>query len=299
MAAFATACDEQTPPAVTSANAAGPTVRVASLVPAVTNMLLENGQGDKLVAVSNFDTDPRVAGLPRVGDLQTIDWEQIAAVRATHMVVQMNPARMPPGIAARAQELNVRFVNVPITTLSDVERALRDLEQAVAPDSDDPSWEQTFRRRLEDVRTSAQGRPPVATLIAFDTTLSFTAGHENYFNEVLQIAGGVNAVPAELPPYPKIDREALLSLRPRRVVLVLPNATAAQRAEAETFVRGLEPDWSAKWEDVLILTDPYAIVPAWSILTVVEQIAAHLHAPGASVGPESARNLASRTAKRP
>ena len=71
-------------------------MRVASLVPAVTNMLLELDQGHMLVAVSNYDTDPRVQDLPRAGDLLTMDWEQIAAAHPTHIVVQITETE--PGV---------------------------------------------------------------------------------------------------------------------------------------------------------------------------------------------------------
>src|SRR5690606_38784554 len=50
-------CEEkQTPP--TAGAGSEPDVRIASLVPAVTNVLLELDAADTLVAVSNYDTDP-------------------------------------------------------------------------------------------------------------------------------------------------------------------------------------------------------------------------------------------------
>src|SRR5437016_333708 len=51
-----------------------PSPRIASLVPAATDLIVAMGAGDHLVAVSDYDQDPRVANLPRVGAYQTIDW---------------------------------------------------------------------------------------------------------------------------------------------------------------------------------------------------------------------------------
>src|SRR4051794_26460524 len=54
-------------------------IRIASLVPAVTDLLLGMNQRDKLVAISNWDPrEPSLADLPRAGDYRTVDWEKLA-----------------------------------------------------------------------------------------------------------------------------------------------------------------------------------------------------------------------------
>src|SRR5581483_8886968 len=52
-------------------------IKIASLVPAATDLIVGMGAADHLVAVSNWDTDrPEIKQLPRVGDYQTIDWDR-------------------------------------------------------------------------------------------------------------------------------------------------------------------------------------------------------------------------------
>src|SRR4051794_17936260 len=74
------------------------TKRIASLVPAATDMLLAMGAGDQLVAVSNFETSPRVKDLPRVGDYQSTDWETLGRLRPDVMIIQIAPGRLPAGL---------------------------------------------------------------------------------------------------------------------------------------------------------------------------------------------------------
>src|ERR1700735_1713239 len=65
-----TSCDKSTPPATQPA-----TKTIASLVPAATDLLIGMGARDRLLAVSTYDRQrPDVAGLPRVGDYQNVDW---------------------------------------------------------------------------------------------------------------------------------------------------------------------------------------------------------------------------------
>ncbi len=263
-------CDKQE--AESAPTPAEAEVRVASLVPAVTNMLLELGESEKLVAVSNYDTDPRVEGLPRAGDLLTIDWEQIAAARPTHMVVQTPAERTPPGAIERAEALGIEIVHVRITRLQDIFETLRQLELALTGRDEDRWWSNKLRGELDGAVPFEAPSVPVPTLIALSADLGFVAGRRNYLDDLLHNAGGVNVVPEDLPDYPRLDREMLLSLRPQKLVLILPDATEPQLAEARAAVDSLSADWGRGWEDVIVITDPYAMVPGWSVIEVSRRL---------------------------
>ncbi len=274
--------DDEDPPATRPADG-GRAVRVASLIPAVTNMLLELGEAEALVAVSNYDTDPRVESLPRVGDLLTIDWEQIAAAQPTHMIVQLSPEKIPPGARERAAEMDIQIVSVQLTTLDDIERALGTLQRELAPESA-LSWSVRFRDALDANLTGVLGDPPdparlqvAETLIALSPDLEFVVGYENYLNDLLKGAGGSNVLPGRIQqPYPRLDREMLLSLRPTHLILILPDAAPAQVEEARRALENLEPAWGLAWEDVLLVTDPYAMAPGWSVVDLHRRMVEHL-----------------------
>src|ERR1700733_12229278 len=70
-------CSRSSPP---PSSAKSP--KIASLVPAATDLIVGMNAADHLVAVSNWDTNrPEIAGLPRVGDYQTTDWEKLAQLQ--------------------------------------------------------------------------------------------------------------------------------------------------------------------------------------------------------------------------
>src|SRR5947209_7829870 len=108
-----TSCEKKEPPGVSAPDAKHPTV--ASLVPAATDLILAMGLGNHLLAVSNFEPsrDP-TRNLPRVGDYQTTDWERLRALHPDLMIVQIAPDRLPAGLVQRAQEMNIRLVNVKL-----------------------------------------------------------------------------------------------------------------------------------------------------------------------------------------
>ena len=255
-----------------------PTVRVASLVPAVTDLLLGVGRRDALVAVSNYDADPRVDGLPRVGDLLSVDWEQLAAAGPTLMVVQINPDKLPPGLKERAADLGIELVNVRLNTLADIAETLRTLEAKIEPlDGYADPWDVRFTKRLDAVRARVAGLAKVPTLLALNADATFVAGRRGYLDELLTLAGGENVLPPESPPYPTLDRERLLTLRPAKVVMLLPAASAATLAAADRLARALPPQWPATAGDVTRVTDAYALVPGWGVLDLADKLAAALH----------------------
>lgn len=264
------ACDSSAPPASPQAGAGS--VRIASLVPAATNMLLELHQRDKLVAVSNYDTDPRVEGLPRVGDLQDIDWEQIAAARPTHMIVQMSQEKTPRGAIQRAGELNVQIVHIRIERLGDIAATIDQLEKHLGAGDDQAEWRGRFERTLAAAQVAGDAAPPVPTLVALAPDFSFVAGRNNYLDDILKGAGGINVVPEDMAAYPNLDREKLLSLRPARIALIFPDATEAQLAEAQRTLESLAPAWGLAWDDVILITDGYAMVPGWSVIDISRRL---------------------------
>ena len=86
VACVLTACDAK-PLAGPATRPAG--VTVASLVPAATDLILSMGAGNRLVAVSNYDTIESTAHpLPRVGDYQTTDWETLASLHPSVMLIE-------------------------------------------------------------------------------------------------------------------------------------------------------------------------------------------------------------------
>ncbi|HYO10195.1 MAG TPA: ABC transporter substrate-binding protein, partial [Tepidisphaeraceae bacterium] len=132
---------------------------VASLSPAATEIIVHAlGARDRLVAVSNFDPQrPETAGLPRVGDYQTVDWERLAALRPATMVTQFAVDRLPRGLRDRAAELNITLINVPITRLADIHGALATLGEAVGDPTRGRAEQQRLQARLDAIAARSRG----------------------------------------------------------------------------------------------------------------------------------------------
>ena len=242
---------------------------VASASPAATDIVLRLGARDRLVAVSRYDAAPEVADLPRVGDANGIDWEVVAQERPSAIAIGIEPSRLPAGDRERAASSGVDLLDVRVVRLGDVSGAIRTLAAAVGNDPDEAV------RTFESGLTPGDSRAGDATrvLVLLDDDLSFVAGRRNYVDDLIARAGGENAVPADLADWPTLDREALLSLKPDAVVLLLPGASERSLARAEQAWRDLPAGEMPPWEAVVVGTEPYVMTPGW---TGIEALAGHL-----------------------
>jgi ABC-type Fe3+-hydroxamate transport system substrate-binding protein len=270
-----------TPPAATPANAPTTTASVAkatvaSLSPAATEILIGLGAGDRLVAVSNYDPKrAETKHLPRVGDYQTTDWEQLAALRPRVMVTQFARDRLPQGLVEKADGLGIQLLNVPITRLDDIYAAMRTLARSIEQPELGASAADELKQRIALLRKQSEGRRPVRALIVIDDSGRGVAGRENYLNDALEAAGGVNVV--EAAPYPSIDRERLLGHDPEVIFQLLPDASPQVQAAAQQLWKSMPNLQAVRSGRVHVFTDTWVLRPSQHVGDLAERFAAALN----------------------
>lgn len=257
--------------------------RVASLVPAATDMLVGLGSRDHLVAVSNFESLAEVKGLPRVGDYQTTDWEALARLRPDVMVIQIAPERVPAGLKRRAEELGIELVNVKINRLADVYETMEQLGAAAGEAERGREAARRLREELEAVRRQCAGRSAVSALIVRDENGRDVIGPDNFLDDLLKVVNATNAAAGLGQPYPTIDRERLVALAPQAVIVLLPDAKAQTVDVSQRFWAGMIQVPAVKSGRVVTITDGYALVPGSRLGELARQMAEGLRPTPATV----------------
>ncbi|MEM8873124.1 MAG: ABC transporter substrate-binding protein [Planctomycetota bacterium] len=224
---------------------------IASLSPALTSIVLGLGGAEEMVAVSNYDTDPLVGDLPRVGDFINVDWEELAKLRpATLLMQQRND-----DLDGRAKRLRIVPVSLPIDTLADIEAAVSEIAglEAMQSTGHAANAAHDWRQRL---RTSTPGDTRTL-LVCGDRSLCAAGG--TYLDELLTFAGGVNVLEGE--GYLEPDDERVAALAPEVILVLLPEGDAISvRTRWERF--GL----------VEIIERPDALVPGWNVVEIGEEM---------------------------
>jgi iron complex transport system substrate-binding protein len=276
--AAALSCERPSSPAANPPAQAKPTV--ASLVPAASDLIDAMGARDQLVAVSNYDADPIVQDLPRVGDYQNADWERLQQLRPGVMVIFQDPARVSEGWKQRAAELNIMLVNVRTETLENIYQEASRLGDLLQQSSKADALVAQMKRQLDEVHSSS-GSKSVRTLVFMGSGVDGVVGRGNFINDVLEIAGGENVV--QTNGWPTMDREQLRALAPDAVIVLLSGVPEHVEAEARRNVMALTELPAVQHGRVFVINEWYAHISGSRVVQLAQKMAAALHSSPATM----------------
>ena len=232
------------------------------------------GAGDRLVAVSNYDS-AEIANrkLPRVGDYQTTDWETLASLRPSVMVIEMNPTRLPAGFASKALGAGIKLDNVHLGSLADVIENARELGRELDEPERGARLATEIETRMEAVRKRAAGKPPVRTLLTMDERGQYLIGVGEFLNDALVAAGGTNVAASLHGAYPSADAETLATLKPDVVIVLKPDAPTGTLEKAKQFWAGLD----GSPHRVYLLREKDVLLPGAHVADLAEAMERCLH----------------------
>jgi len=228
-----------------------PPVRIVSLVPSATEILVALGQSHALVARTDFDRLPALQHLPSVGDGLGASMEPILAARPDLVVLFHGPS--DAATPARLDAFGIPYLAIRPDGISDVFRIVDLLGRvaSVSPAAD--SLRHRLEGELEDIRAAAAGLSPptVAILLGGDPPL--VAGSGTFLHELVEVAGGRNALEDRGDLYSPTSVEEILRRMPDLLLLsegaTLPNALGhlpVRRVPAEVQIPGIGLGASAR-----------------------------------------------------
>jgi len=256
----------------------GKSPRIASLVPAATDLLVGMNAGDHLVAVSNYDANRAdIRNLSCVGDYQNTDWEKLAQLRPDIMIVFMSGDRMPVGLQQRADQLHIRLVNVKTERLEDIFQTIDLLGQLLTEPQKASLLAQKIRLQLDAVGKRVSGLEKVPTLLMRDDDGFALIAGDTFADDLLSIAGGKNVAGDFKVRYPSVDAERVVELAPRAVIQLMPDATPAAVEQLHKRWEKLPGVSAVKEDRVYTLTEWYVVQPGSHVGDLAEKMASVLH----------------------
>lgn len=183
-------------------------VRVVSLVPSITEFLIDLGA--EVVGRTKFCIHPseKVTAIPVIGGTKKFDFSKIRALKPD-LIVGNKEENYPEGIALLEKDFPVWMSQV--ITLDDAVDLMTGLGQVLGLDGD--YWAGKFRETLARTKNTASGS--VLYFIWKDPWM--VAGPETYIHSYLHHLGYQNAISKSR--YPKLSIEQLSDLQPDTVLL--------------------------------------------------------------------------------
>jgi ABC-type Fe3+-hydroxamate transport system substrate-binding protein len=206
------------------------TVRIASLVPSITELLFALGLGPCVVARTGYCTQPAdgVAAVPKVGGTKDVNLAKLQRLAPTHAIVNVDENRMETAEALRAFVPHV-IVTHPCGP-EDVQRLIAQIAEAFAPMPGVTDRAAALRDELSNELAATMARADAAVLYLIWREPWMTVARDTYISRLLSRVGW-QTLPAQ--------------------------AGGEHGAARYPRLQGDEP-WLASVDEVLLSSEPYA-----------------------------------------
>jgi iron complex transport system substrate-binding protein len=188
--------------------------RVISMAPALTEIVFALGKGGTLVGVTRFCDYPAPAlKIAKIGGLLDVNMEALLALMPEIIVTYPEHYDKVKLLVPQVLVLVVKH-----QTLSDLFDSILTIGGALHAESEARALVMAMQKELAAIAAKSGGRKKARTLIiagrnADELKNMYIVGKNDFLNELLEIAGGVNAYQGEVN-YPSISLETVIFLDP-------------------------------------------------------------------------------------
>jgi iron complex transport system substrate-binding protein len=201
--------------------------RIVSLAPGTTAMLFAAGAGLCMVATIAHSAEPaEAASVPVIGDAETLDFEQLLALRPTVVVVAVDVVQRMR--IDRIRALGIPVYQVHVTSLAQMPQSLRRLGVLTGTESIATERAAAFDRELQSIAARYHGREPLRVLYQIWDRPIYTIGGRHVISDALRLCGASNIFADLETAAPAVTREAAILRNPDLILVSAPPQAAAE-----------------------------------------------------------------------
>ena len=199
-----------------------PPNRIVALVPSVTDLILALGEGERLVARTRYDTDPRLAALPAVGGGLDPNIEAIIGLRPDLVVVW--PGADQP-LIGQLDAAGIAVYGAGSQSLEDQERHTRQIGRLLGVEARADSLLAHLDSSFAALATALAGVPVVSALYVAWHDPPMTTGPGTFVDSIMSVAGGRNIFDDAASDWPQVNMEEIVSRDPDVLILPVPTTS--------------------------------------------------------------------------
>jgi len=194
-----------------------PPGRIVSMAPNLTEILFALGLGDRVAGVTQ-DSDYPSAALtkPRVGTFWQPNVEAVIAAKPDLVVTLAFEQQRE--LARRLKRIGYDCLVVDIEKIDDLFTVIRTIGRAAAADEQAQELSQSIQTRIRRLQKATDGLPKVKVLWVVQREPLRIAPRDTFINEMIELAGGENAVGPGLRNYPPIGAEQVIAAAPEVII---------------------------------------------------------------------------------
>lgn len=202
-------------------------LRLISLNPSLTAIVLRLGAGDSLVGVDDYSARvlPEVADRPKVGGLFDPSLESVVALRPDRVLIVAGVDQQSH--AERLEQLGLEVLIYQNERLDEVLENIERIGRLLARDRAAAARIRAIREMRVAVAVAARGRERPSTLVVVTRTPLFVVGAETFLDEMLEAVGARNLGRRLARGYPRGSIEWLIGVRPELLLDMTPGVESA------------------------------------------------------------------------
>ncbi len=189
---------------------------IVSLLPSITEIIVEYGCGERLVAVSNYSVVPKGYKVERIGSLYNLNIEEL---------IRLNPDIVFAEVSYKSRLSSISFLKNKVVYLSflkleDVFESYEIIGEKLGVDK------KLVLKKIESLKNSVAELKKInrckgkrVLLILNSNNDRFYACGDNYFSQVFEAVGFKNALDTSIP-YPDISYESFYTVNPDFIVVL-------------------------------------------------------------------------------
>jgi iron complex transport system substrate-binding protein len=258
--------------------------RIISLSPNVTETLFALGLGNKVVGRTRFcNYPPEVKKIKEIGGYIDPNYEAIAALRPD--IVILLPEH--ENVKSYLEKLNIHYLVVTNKNISDILMSIKIIGDSCNAQNPAKKLITELRHVISSVRAKTENLKPVRTLVSIGRNIGsgtlknvYIAGKNTYFNELIELAGGINAFNANSTlAFPLLSAEGIIHLNPDIIIDLVPNL-----GKTNLTKKILTAEWNSlgnidaiKNKRITVLSGDYTVIPGPRFVLLLQDLVKAIH----------------------
>jgi iron complex transport system substrate-binding protein len=200
-----------------SAAPSGRAGRIVSLAPNITEILFAIGLGDEITAVTlDSDYPPVASAKPKVGTFWQPDIEAVVAARPS-LIITLG-FQQQRNLAERLRRIGYNCLTVNIEKISELFDAIEVIGSTAGRQQQAEELISRTKTKLQHLEALICDKPKVRVLWVVQREPLRVAGRDTFVNQMIEMAGGENAIGPTVNKYPPIGSEQVVACNPEVII---------------------------------------------------------------------------------